>query len=475
MKLFKFMRKGIRFVNIKVFAFVYIFFIFACRETVENEESRLVRDYTQEVIWEWNELFMIIEKDAKYYRPGPAPRAISLLAYSAYEVCLPGMPNYRTLKYEFKENAPAEKIPNLKSGKGIHYPLAINASYALLMNKLFEGVSYESGQTPGNVKKLIFDLESKLDSKFKLEIDQNIELNFNNSKAWGQEVALAIWQWSLEDKLASDAYKSYEHARPHANGPIGEGFWQTYNLGVPAAFPYWGDVYAYGVYSFEKIQPLLFKINYQDTSNRLFHEMNEVVQMANAARANFNGEESYIARFWSDDRVGLTFSPPTRFVAIANQVFKNKNTNLEKTVVTMAKLGLAIHDAGVCAWKTKFYYNIERPISMIQRFKDPSWNLPWLPETPAFPAYPSGHSTFGWAATEILTHEFGEYAMTDNCHADKINLVGPPRSYNSFYQMAQENAMSRIPLGVHFRMDAEGGEILGKRVANNILKLRWEK
>jgi hypothetical protein len=68
--------------------------------------------------------------------------------------------------------------------------------------------------------------------------------------------------------------------------------------------------------------------------------MDEVIQLANAARTNFNGEESHIARFWSDDRVGLTFSPPTRFVAIANQVFKNKNTNLEKTVVTMAKLGL---------------------------------------------------------------------------------------------------------------------------------------
>jgi hypothetical protein len=88
----------------------------------------------------------------------------------------------------------------------------------------------------------------------------------------GTRSSTSIWQWSLEDKLASSAYKSYELARPHANGPTGEGLWQTYNLGVPAAFPYWGDVYSYGVYSFEKIQPLLFKINYQDTSNRLFHE-----------------------------------------------------------------------------------------------------------------------------------------------------------------------------------------------------------
>ena len=41
------MRKGIRFVNIKVFAFVYIFFIFACRETGRGQPQDLPRQNLQ--------------------------------------------------------------------------------------------------------------------------------------------------------------------------------------------------------------------------------------------------------------------------------------------------------------------------------------------------------------------------------------------------------------------------------------------
>ena len=88
---------------------------------------------------------------------------------------------------------------------------------------------------------------------------------------------------------------------------------------------------------------------------------------------------------------------------------------------------------------------------------------------PSFPAYPSGHSTFGAAAAEALSYIYGyDYAMTDLSHNGRTEFLGMPRSFSTFYEMAEENAYSRLPLGVHFRMDAEEGVRLGYQVGRKV-------
>ena len=74
--------------------------------------------------------------------------------------------------------------------------------------------------------------------------------------------------------------------------------------------------------------------------------------------------------------------------------------------------------------------------------------------TPSFPGYPSGHSTFAGVSWRILEHFFGaQYEFTDLCHKDRAEFDGYPRTFTSWKEMAEENAFSRIPLGVHIRMD----------------------
>jgi len=46
--------------------------------------------------------------------------------------------------------------------------------------------------------------------------------------------------------------------------------------------------------------------------------------------------------------------------------------------------------------------------------------------------------------------------------------LGEPRSFNSFEAMAEENAFSRIPLGVHIRMDCSEGLRLGYEISDGI-------
>lgn len=82
----------------------------------------------------------------------------------------------------------------------------------------------------------------------------------------------------------------------------------------------------------------------------------------------------------------------------------------------------------------------------------------------------------GAAAAEALTSIFGtNYAMSDRCHDGRFEFVGLPRSFNSFYEMAEENAWSRVLLGVHWRMDCTEGVRLGYICGNKVSQLPWKK
>jgi membrane-associated phospholipid phosphatase len=144
---------------------------------------------------------------------------------------------------------------------------------------------------------------------------------------------------------------------------------------------------------------------------------------------------------------------------------------------------MAINDAGVGCWNSKYYYNVERPQTYIRRLIDPNWNTnlenPITGEnslTPSFPAYPSGHATFGAAGAEALASVFGySYSLTDRCHEGRAEFIGTPRTFGSFSEMAQENGWSRIPLGVHFRMDSEEGVRYGTVIGRHVNSLPWKK
>ena len=196
----------------------------------------------------------------------------------------------------------------------------------------------------------------------------------------------------------------------------------------------------------------------------------------------FSYEEKWIADFWSDDCAAKTFSPAGRWIAVANQVVDHENVDLGTAVLTYAKVGMAIADAGIAAWHEKYRFNYQRPIDYIRQVMgDNNWNSIMCPDgsefyTPPFPAYPSGHATFGGAAAEALSSIFGySYSMTDNCHLGRTDFISTPRTFNTFYEMAEESAFSRIPIGVHFRMDSEQGLLLGYRAGRAVNRLPWKR
>jgi hypothetical protein len=170
-------------------------------------------------------------------------------------------------------------------------------------------------------------------------------------------------------------------------------------------------------------------------------------------------EQTAIARFWSDDP-GLTATPGGHSLRIATQAIRDLNAPLDVAAEAYANVTIAVSDAFISCWRTKFRHNLLRPVTYIQRVIDPAW-MPLL-TTPPFPEYTSGHSVQSMAAAEVLTDLFGRHRFTDGT-----------RSFTSFRAAAREAAISRLYGGIHYRSAIERGLEEGACVARRVrAKLR---
>ncbi|MDQ3142295.1 MAG: vanadium-dependent haloperoxidase [Bacteroidota bacterium] len=458
-------------------------------EPAGNNDTNLVSELSYDVIYDWNNLFLDLNKDALGYRPGPSPRALAYMSLAAYEVCIPGMPRYNSMRHQF----PGLKLPEFGGWKDINWAIAVNESYAYLVNRLHEKVNWYPGHTSApEVNAKIEHLRERLEAKYKENLSESA---LNNSKAWGQDIAKAMFDWASTDEYGHEAYLNPLNNDPSkkfyydwkknaldANGNVIPGKWHPTNDNPDGSmFPYWGKVRTFATEETQKLcRPI--PIKYSEDPRSSYY--NQAMDAYSKTIPAITYEDEWIAEFWSDDLAGLTFSPPTRLMAIYNQIMKLEDYNLEEVAVSVAKIGLTLNDCAVVCWNSKYHYNLERPESYIKRVIDPNWE-PHLYDpltgekgiTPSFPAYPSGHSTFGGGGGEVLAHIVGtdSYSFTDNCHKNRTEFNGAPRSFDSFSECGLENAYSRIPLGVHWLMDCTEGTRLGREVARRVIALPWEK
>lgn len=464
----------------------------SCGENDLDNNLPNAHDYDYKVYWEWNETFLQIDRYAKGYRPGPGPRALGYLGLSAYECVVSAIPENRSLAPLYPELNIPQADPDLE----YYWPACINESYAYLMERFFPHMQNDPKPEASAAFALIKTTRDKLHNQYALETTPEI---LERSEQFGREVAAAVYVWEQSDQIGHNAFLDPQPIS--YTPPSGPGLWQpTPPDNRRAMFPQWGQVRTFAIGSDEKLcRP---PIPYGENPNSPFYaqawEVYTTVNAINNPPAELQAwaaDQRWAAIFWSDDILNLTFAPPPRLVAVLNQVAANEELDLAGCAEVYAKMGLALSDAGVALWNSKYVYNVERPISYIRRviaqqYPDASNWLTILNDipnnvngvTPAFPAYPSGHSGFGGAGGKILSSFFeynanhpGTYTFTDLCHQLRTEFLGTPRTFTSFSQLGEEDAYSRIPLGVHFRMDCEVGLEVGRLCAQRVLELPWKK
>jgi membrane-associated phospholipid phosphatase len=114
---------------------------------------------------------------------------------------------------------------------------------------------------------------------------------------------------------------------------------------------------------------------------------------------------------------------------------------------TLALLNVAIYDATVAAWDTKYAYNRPRPTAFKPDFAAAI-------ATPASPAYPAEHAVTAGAAEAVLTALY-------------------PAEAALFAGWADEASQSRLLAGTDYPSDVAVGRELGRRVGAAVIE--WAK
>lgn len=227
--------------------------------------------------------------------------------------------------------------------------------------------------------------------------------------------------------------------------------------------------------------------------------------------------------FWAYDGVNQLGTPPRLYNQIVRRVAEAKlagatdQERADSNARLFALVNVAMGDAGILAWHEKYRYDLWRPVLGVREHDgsmgpsatvgtnpiDPDCDSQWLPlgaprsntsegkfnGTPPFPAYPSGHATFGAAAFHITRRFFnvasgdikkdtlanGLTFVSDECNGKTTDNRGVvrPRHVRTFpdglWGMILENAASRLYLGVHWLFDGFATKANGSPdIASNI-------
>ncbi|MHC9419807.1 vanadium-dependent haloperoxidase [Sphingomonas citri] len=248
-------------------------------------------------------------------------------------------------------------------------------------------------------------------------------------------------------------------------------------------------------------------------------------------------EETLIGVYWAYDGVKEIGTPPREYNQIVRKISEGKSLTEEQNARLFLLVNVCMADAGIEAWFWKYHFDLWRPIIGIREIDhhmgpaaipassagtshlsgdcDPFWHPLGAPKTncpeeairsftPPFPAYPSGHATFGAAAfhsARIYLSGIGKGNLaedgTDDVSFDFVSdemngsSIDPDntirarhlRHFDGLHQAIYENSISRIFLGVHWRFDGTsardavaavtatdqiGGVTLGVAIANDI-------
>lgn len=273
------------------------------------------------------------------------------------------------------------------------------------------------------------------------------------------------------------------------------GAWRPTGNGCTSAVtPNWGRVRPFALTSGSQFRPPTPEgfSSYAAllSSPQYAAQVNEVQDLGRFDSATRTPDQTQIALFWANDVDG-TYKPPGQHLDHTRIISQQHSLTLPQNARLFALLGLAMADSGITAWGTKYDTPIDlwRPETAIQlagtdnnpaTTADPTWQPLLLTGagtarfSPCFPAYTSGHATFGSTWARTLERFFNTDAITFVGTTDDPQAVGVTRTFTSLTAAGVEDARSRIYLGVHYQFDADFGVSSGQAVADFIFNTQLQ-
>ncbi|RAN95388.1 Cellulase [Micromonospora saelicesensis] len=251
------------------------------------------------------------------------------------------------------------------------------------------------------------------------------------------------------------------------------GAWRPTN-GKAAVSPNWGLVTPFALTSGQQFRPGLpaGTTGYADLLGKQEYrtQVQEIRDYGGRTSSLRTPEQTQIAFFWAND-LGGTYKPPGQLFSHTRIVSEQRQLGILANARLFGLVALALADAAIAAWDAKYQTPVDlwRPVTAIEATEGPGWQplsqtREGVPYTPAFPAYISGHATFAGAWSAVMKRFFGTDAIAFGATTDDPHAVDVVRHMTGFDHAAEENALSRIYLGVHYRFDADAGLATGRSV-----------
>jgi hypothetical protein len=406
-----------------------------------DEQDDSAASSPSDVATSWFETLYDVVK-AERTTPPPAARVYGVAGVALYESVRSGAKAYRSLAGQLNG---LTSVP--KPDGASHWPTVANSAMAEVVRGLYPALSEASRTGVEAMEQRFAEQAAESEPAKKIE----------RSQAYGSEVARAILDWAQGDGIATNAGAAYVPAR--VDGP-----WEP----TPPQFsaplePGWGKLRPMVLASGEELPPAghpAFSINGRSDFYAAAREVYDV-------GVSLTAEEKLIADYWAD-APGSTGTPPGHWTAITSQIARNDGLSLIAAAEAFARVGVALNDAFICCWNSKYAFNLQRPVTYINKNINAGWR-PYI-ATPNFPAYTSGHSTQSGAAAFVLTDLFGSKGFTDTTHQDHALMPRlQPRSFESFDEASAEAAISRLYGGIHYSFDNDDGLAVGRAIGEAIV------
>jgi hypothetical protein len=290
-----------------------------------------------------------------------------------------------------------------------------------------------------------------------------------------EDAGIAVGEAAADAMIALRAKDGSTPGQFHDPGPAEPGVWQTTpscptnpGTGRPGGvLLQWRNVTPFGI---DRAGDFIPGPPPRMTSSAYRKDYNEVKKVGSLNSEHRPPDRTDVARFYA------ATSPTQALSSAARQISESEgDSSLVENARVLALLNMAVNDAFIVSFATKYQYLLWRPEHAIPAGEtdgnprtdpDPEW-VPFI-TTPCFPSYPSNHAAGTGAAAEVLKRVYG-------AGGHDITLTTPSlptlvMHYRSLNRIIDDVDDARVYGGIHFRFDQEAGGRLAREVATEVYK-----
>ncbi|HEY6088215.1 MAG TPA: vanadium-dependent haloperoxidase [Gemmatimonadaceae bacterium] len=238
-------------------------------------------------------------------------------------------------------------------------------------------------------------------------------------KSMGEDVASRVIAWAPPPPSLATPWKG--------TIPTGPGMWYS-APGIPPIGIFMAQARTWLLDSASQFRPAPPPAFGSPTHKAALEEVRRIAR-------NRTPEQTKLAQLWNDS------DPWAPWNATASATILRHHLSDVDAARVFAVLNAAASDAVIACFDAKYHYWSIRPSQA-----DTTIVLADSVDLPNFPSYPSGHACSAGAFDGVLGHFF-------------------PQDRAEFTRIAEEQAMSRLYGGIHYRFDDDVGLALGRTVA----------